>query len=69
MALWEVNVDEDCDPDGDGKEGHCSLNILLLPEHFVKTVIAPEGSDRVACEVNVDWRAYDGDEDNRVKPG
>lgn len=43
--------------------------MLLLPEHCIKTVWAPESSDRVTCEVNVDRRAYDGDDDNRVKPG
>ena len=67
--MWEISVDQDCDPDGNGEKRHCSLNILLLPKHCVEAMGAPEGSDGVTCEVNVDKGAYNGDEDDGVKPG
>ena len=69
VTSWEVSVDEDRDPDGNGKEHCCPLLMLLLPEDLVKTVGAPEGPDSIACEVNVDGGADDGDEDDGVKPG
>ena len=67
--MWEVTVDKDRDPDGNGKECHCSVNTLLLPKHCIEAMGAPEGSDGVACEVNVDGGAYNGDEDNQVESG
>lgn len=69
MALWEISVYEDRDPDGNGEEHQCPSTVLFLSKHRFETVGAPEGSDRVACEVNVDGRAYDRDEDDGVVPG
>lgn len=69
MALWEIGVDEDRNPDGNGEEHHCPPNVLLLSEHWFKTVGAPKGSGRVAREINVDGRAHDGDKDDGVVPG
>lgn len=69
MTLWEVSVNEDHDPDGNGEECHPPLDIFLLPKHHVEAMGAPKGSDSVACEVNIDGGAYDGDENNGVKPG
>ena len=69
VTLWEVSVDEDRNPNGNGEEGHCSLNILLLPKHSIEAMGAPEGSDCIACKVNVDRGTYDGEEDDGVEPG
>lgn len=68
-AVWEISVDEDGDPDDYGEEHHCPPRVLLLPEGRVESMGTPEGPDRVACEVDVDGGAYDGDEDYRVESG
>jgi hypothetical protein len=69
VMAWEVRIYKNCDPDGDGEEHHRPPQIMLLAEHSVETMGAPKGSDRVACEVDVDGRAYDGDEDDGVISG
>ena len=55
VALWEIRVHEYCDPDGNREENHNTSTVLLLSEHRLETVGTPEGSDRVACEVDIDW--------------
>ena len=67
--LWEISVYEDGDPDGHGEKDHRPPGVLLLPESCFKTVLAPEGADRIPREVDVDGRAYDSDKDYSVEPG
>lgn len=67
--VWEISIYEDRDPDAHGEKHHRPPSILLLPKHCVETMGTPEGSDRVAGEVDVDGRAYDGDEDHGVVSG
>ena len=45
VTWWEICVDEDRDPDGDGEEHHRSSSVLLFSEHCFETVGAPEGSE------------------------
>jgi hypothetical protein len=66
---WDISIDEDRHPDSNGAEHHRPPHILLPPEHCVEMVGAPEGSDSVAYEINIDGRAYDAEEDDGVKPG
>jgi hypothetical protein len=65
----KIRVDENRSPYANGQENHCPPTVLLLPKHCIKTMGAPEGSDSVACEVNVDGREYDRDEDCGVESG
>lgn len=67
-VLWKIGVYEDRGPDGQGEKHQSPPSILFLPERCVKTMGTPEGSDRVADEVDVDGRTYDGDEDYGVEP-
>jgi len=67
--LRKISVYEDRSPDADGKEHHRPPSDLPLPKHCVETMTTPEGSDSVTREVDVDGRAYEGDNDHGVEPG
>ena len=66
-VVWEISVYEDRNPDAYGEEHHCPPGVLLLPKCRIETVGTPEGSDGVACEVDVDRRAHEGDKDDGVE--
>ena len=68
-VLRKIRIHEDRNPDGDGEEHHRPLTILLPPEHRFKTMGTPECSDGIACEVEVDRRADDGDKGEGVEAG
>ena len=63
VTLWQVGVDKGCDPGCNGEKHHPALNVVFPPKNRIKAMVrAPEGSDSIACQINVYRRAYDGDE-------
>lgn len=68
VASWEIYVNEDRDPCAEGEECQSQPNVMLPPKHCVEAMRAPERSNGIACKVDVDWRAHNGDEDDGVKP-